>query len=139
MPSRVRSDAHLGVGSTVGFVPDGGKTTTINFEVPLVTALCKAERGAMRAVPAVNRNVGGSGKYEFDPSDFSFAVGESVTFCVRAETEFHTFTVDELGMDEAVDGGETISLTFTFDHSGESRLFCIPDESLGMVGTITVR
>lgn len=80
----------------------------------------------------------GSG-YVFDPSEFNFSVGETVSFILTAETEFHTFTVDELGIDVGVDPGETETLTFTFDEAGEYYLYCIPHESLGMTGTITVR
>ena len=90
-------------------------------------------------VEVLNRDVGGSGVYAFDPKEFTFSVGDSVEFTVTAETEFHTFTVDELGIDEVVLGGETITFTYTFDEAGEFKLFCIPHQSLGMVGTITVR
>lgn len=81
---------------------------------------------------------GGSGAYEFIPEDLTFSVGETVTFALIAESEFHTFTVDDLGIDEAVDGGATSSLTFTFDTAGTYDLICVPHEALGMVGTITV-
>ena len=62
-----------------------------------------------------------------------------MTFAVTAETEFHTFNVDELGIDMSMDAGETIVFTFTFHKAGVYKLFCIPHESLGMVGEIVVR
>ena len=80
----------------------------------------------------------GSGKHAFDPAELRFSVGETVTFELTAETELHTFTVDELGIDEAVDGGETVSFTFTFEEAGEYGLRCIPHEADGMVGKIIV-
>lgn len=94
---------------------------------------------ATKKVEVLNRDVPGSGVYAFDPKEFTFSVGDSVEFTVMAETEFHTFTVDELGIDEAVLGGETVTFTYTFEEAGEFTLFCIPHQSLGMVGTITVQ
>ena len=80
----------------------------------------------------------GSGRHAFDPAELKFSVGDTVTFELSAETELHTFTVDELEIDEAADDGETVSFTFTFDEAGEYGLICIPHESEGMVGKITV-
>ena len=81
----------------------------------------------------------GSGDYEFDPSDMTFGVGDTVTFVLSAESEFHTFSVDDLGIDAQVDGGTTSTLTFTFDRAGTFVLYCLPHETQGMVGTITVQ
>ena len=85
------------------------------------------------------KDIGGSGAYGFDPDKFTFSVGETVEFTITSETEFHTFTVDELGIDQAIRGRETAVVTFTFDTAGTFELICIPHEALGMVGTITVQ
>ena len=82
---------------------------------------------------------GGSGSYIFDPSDLTFSVGDTVTFVLTAENEFHTFTVDGLGIDESVDARTTIEVTFTFDTAGTFEIICVPHQALGMVGTITVQ
>ncbi|MCH7744555.1 MAG: cupredoxin domain-containing protein [Chloroflexi bacterium] len=84
---------------------------------------------------------GGTGEYRFGPSEFTFSVGETVTFTLSSDTEFHTFTVtnDEIDIDVDVDSGATETVTFTFDQAGTFQLICIPHERLGMVGTITVR
>ena len=74
----------------------------------------------------------------FGPSEFTFNVGETVAFTLCAETEFHTFTVEDLGIDVSVDGGSSETLSFTFDSPGAFRLICVPHEALGMTGTITV-
>ena len=79
-----------------------------------------------------------SGQFRFDPDAFTFNVGDVVTFELVAEAEFHTFTVDELGIDCGLDGGTTTFHTFTFDEAGTFPLICIPHESQGMVGSITV-
>ena len=91
-------------------------------------------------VSVINHDIGGpTGEYKLEPVDFTFKVGETVEFAVTAETEFHTFTVDELGIDADMNAGETETFTFTFDKAGTFRLICIPHEALGMEGTITVQ
>ena len=82
---------------------------------------------------------GGSGSYGFQPDSLSFSVGDTVTLVFKSQSEFHTFTVDDLGIDEPVDGGSSSTLTFTFDKAGTFDLICIPHEFQGMVGTITVQ
>ena len=89
-------------------------------------------------VRVINRDQGGSGEYRFDPAQLRFEVGQEVTFSLKGETEFHTFTVDELGIDVSMDVGETVEYTYTFDQAGTFRLYCIPHEALGMTGEIVV-
>ena len=91
------------------------------------------------AVKVINKDAGGSGKYEFDPARLTFNVGQEVTFAVSSETEYHTFTVDELDLDVEMDPGETKIFTFTFSEAGTYELICIPHETLGMVGEIVVQ
>ena len=106
--------------------------------------LMVGEKDAMRQCPdcsstaVLARDLGGSGSYRFDPDGLSFQVGETVEFTVTSETEFHTFTIDELGIDVSVSPGETETFTFTFQEAGTFKLVCLPHQSLGMAGTITV-
>lgn len=95
--------------------------------------------GGGTAVTVSLQDQGGSGSYKFDSSEFNFSAGETVSFTFNSETEFHTFTVDDLGIDVSVDAGSPETLTFTFDKPGVYELVCVPHESLGMVGTITVQ
>ena len=95
------------------------------------------EDGSKRIVKL--EDPGGSGSYTIDPSEFVFNVGETVTFALTSETEFHNFVVDELGIDESVEAGETVEFTFAFNKPGTYSLICVPHEVLGMVGTITVQ
>ncbi len=81
---------------------------------------------------------GGSGSYLFDTDEFTFGVGDTITFVVEAETEFHTFTVTDLDINISVPGGATGESTVTFDTAGTFNLICIPHQALGMVGTITI-
>ena len=89
-------------------------------------------------VKVVNQDPGGSGEYKFVPSELEFSVGDTVTFQVSAETEFHTFEVDELGISQEMEAGQTIEFKVTFDKAGTFELYCVPHEALGMTGTITV-
>ena len=96
------------------------------------------------SVPAADRSISiilqdESGIYAYDPPEITFAKGETVEIQLTSQKEFHTFTVDGLGIDVEVDSESTESLTFTFDKPGTYELICIPHESLGMIGTITVQ
>ena len=81
----------------------------------------------------------GRGPYSYEPADFSFSVGEKVTFMLTAETVYHTFTIDGTSFDIDVDVGDVKEVTFTFDEPGTYNLICIPHELNGMVGVITVQ
>ena len=82
---------------------------------------------------------GGRGPFVYLPVDLTFEVGDVANFTLTSESQFHTFTVSDLGIDEGVDGGDTVDFNFTFEKQGTYSLVCIPHEALGMVGTITVR
>ncbi len=92
-----------------------------------------------RAVDVSMEDCVGSESCAFSPSEFEFETGETVRFRLAADSEFHTFTVSELGIDEMINARETRYLDVTFDRPGEYSLICIPHESLGMTGAIAVR
>ena len=81
----------------------------------------------------------GRGPYSYEPADFSFSVGEKVTFTLTAEAVYHTFTIDGTSVDVDVEVDEVREVTFTFDEPGTYSLICIPHELNGMVGVITVQ
>ena len=93
-------------------------------------------------VPVVNRDPAGSGEYAFDPSEFVFTTGDTVTFQLTAETELHNFSAEGLEIDIDINGagspGAKETLVFTFNNPGTYRVFCLYHEAQGMVGTITV-
>ena len=92
-----------------------------------------------RAVSVSMADCAGSDGCAFAPSDFTFETGETVRFRLTAESEFHTFTIPDLGVDEMVNARETRFLDVTFDRPGEYALICVPHETLGMKGAIAVR
>ena len=79
--------------------------------------------------------------FDFIPEDFEFSVGETVEFELYSRDIEHDFTVEALGIDWDVDGGETETHRYTFSTAGKFRLLCtIPGhEAGGMIGEIVVR
>jgi|TARA_B100000959_G_C14930055_1_gene603246 plastocyanin len=77
--------------------------------------------------------------YVYEPADLTFKVGEKITFKITSETEFHTFTIDELDLYETADAGESYEFTITFETAGTYKLYCVPHETLGMIGEVTVQ
>jgi len=99
------------------------------------SSLCSAET----CIEVKLRDEKGSGAYIYSPAEFTFKVGETVNFVMTSETELHTFTVDDLNIDEEVDAGETVEFIFKFKKAGVFTLICIPHETQGMIGKITVQ
>ena len=89
-------------------------------------------------VDVAMQDVGGSGEYAYSPADMTFSSGDTITFSLTSETEFHTFEVDDLDIYVEVDAGDTINYTFTFDTPGTYELICTPHSAQGMLGTITI-
>ena len=123
-------------GDENGGVPAAPPTPTVAAAAPAAAQPAPSSGG--RVVRVENQDKGGSGVYQFVPSELNFEVGDTVTFEITAETEFHTFTVDDLGIDVSLEAGETVTHTYTFDKAGTFKLLCIPHETFGMTGTITV-
>ena len=79
------------------------------------------------------------GAKRFDPASLTFAVGEAVNFTLKAEDEFHTFTITDLELDAGVNQQETLNFGWTFDRAGTYSFVCIPHSGDGMTGTLTVQ
>ena len=76
--------------------------------------------------------------YVFQPDAYNFELGTTYTLAFEAPGEFHTFTVDELGINIFVNANESVQQDITPSTAGSFKLYCVPHESLGMVGTVTV-
>ena len=94
--------------------------------------------GGGTPISVAMQDIGGSGEYAYSPSEMTFSAGETVTFTLTSETEFHTFEVDDLDIYWEVDAGDTQTFTFTFENAGTYELICTPHNAQGMIGTITV-
>ena len=122
------------------------RSLLIGIGIILITACGGTSEQGTEEIRIVGKRVdvnmedpGKSGEYVYDPSEFTFARGQQVTFFMTSEGEFHTFTVPDLEIDVHVDAWKSKALTYTFDMPGTYELVCIPHETLGMTGVITVR
>ena len=108
--------------------------------VPVASQNGSSGQGAGGGTPisVAMQDIGGSGEYAYSPSELAFSAGETVTFTLTSETEFHTFEVDDLDIYIEVDAGDTATYTFTFDNAGTYELVCTPHNAQGMIGTIVV-
>jgi len=135
---------------SLALIACGGDTTekTVTKESPSPVPRAAVEQEAVAGEgSAVDRGAevyvtmqdpGGSGEYIYDPEDMSFSIGDKITLVLESETEFHTFTVEGLGIDVAVAGGAVDEVTYTFETAGTYEFICIPHKELGMVGKIVV-
>ena len=80
---------------------------------------------------------GKAGQYKYNPREFNFNKGQTVAFTLVGDSDSHTFTADDLKIDEFVNENETRSFSFTFDKAGTYTVVCIPHPE--MTGTIRVR
>jgi plastocyanin len=77
----------------------------------------------------------------YDPDSISMNAGENLEVTVdNTDTQLHTFTIDELGIDLEVDAGESGSVTIEAPDAGEYEFYCtVPGHrEAGQVGTLTV-
>ncbi len=86
-----------------------------------------------------------AGDLAFNTQNIEVQKGETVRFVAKSTDIFHTFTAK--ASPEATDlwfslnlfpDAEPQTLEVTFNEAGEYYFFCLPHESLGMHGTITV-
>jgi len=78
--------------------------------------------------------------YYFGPKDLSGDVGKAVTVQLKNEGKVpHTFTIDELGVDQTVQPDQEATVTFTPTKSGAFAFYCkFHRQSNGMEGTLKV-
>tara|TARA_Y100000994_G_C15657341_1_gene427984 strand:- start:334 stop:804 length:471 start_codon:yes stop_codon:yes gene_type:complete len=76
--------------------------------------------------------------YIFEPDTLDWTLNKTYTLEFTDVNEFHTFNVDELGIEVYVNAGETVTQDVTPSVAGSFKLYCVPHESLGMVGTVNV-
>lgn len=104
-----------------------GQTTTVNW------SLVSAGGGGVTVVTASGTN--------FSPASVTIDVGETVRWVISDGT--HTVTPDDGGQPGAWDGTGLLSAGQRFEHTfttaGVFDYHCIPHQSLGMTGTITVQ
>ncbi len=80
-------------------------------------------------------------EFRFDPNTITAKVGQPVRVLVTNTGALeHTFTINDLGVDEPTPIGQTITVEFTPTKSGTFELICtVPGhKEAGMVGTVVV-
>ena len=80
----------------------------------------------------------GEDPYVFDPDTLNLDVGKTYTLDFSVPSELHTFTLPDFGIDIFINAGEKVTEDITLDRTGEFFLNCVPHETLGMTGTVTV-
>ena len=79
------------------------------------------------------------GDYYFDPKDLSGDVGKAVTAQLKNEGKaVHTFTIDELGVDQTVQPGQEATVSFAPTNGGTIAFYCKFQRASGMEGTLQV-
>ncbi len=75
--------------------------------------------------------------FAFHPDTLTAGAGETVTYSVtNNDSALHSFTVDDLGVDVDVPGGDTVEVSVTFPDSGSAGFRCKYHSS--MTGTLEV-
>ena len=79
------------------------------------------------------------GDYYFDPKDLSGDVGKAVTAQLKNEGKAaHSFTIDELGVDQTVQPGQEATVSFAPTNGGTIAFYCKFHRASGMEGTLQV-
>src|SRR5918993_6086940 len=74
----------------------------------------------------------------FAPANITVEPGTTVTWVQSGDNPHTTTSYDGLWDSGMIEGGSGGTFSFTFEEPGRYDYFCIPHESLGMVGSVTV-
>jgi plastocyanin len=74
----------------------------------------------------------------FDPANMTVEPGTTVTWVQSGNNPHTTTSYDGLWDSGMIEGGSGGTFSFTFEEPGTFEYFCIPHESLGMIGSVTV-
>jgi len=75
----------------------------------------------------------------FAPTFVNAPAGATVTVTLHNEGDLpHTFTIDDLGIDEQLSGGQTKTVEVTLPDSGNAAFYCRFHVSSGMQGAFVV-
>ena len=75
--------------------------------------------------------------FQYTLRDVQVETGETVTLSFKARREYHTFTIDRLGIDEVITPGQKNSFSYTFHVPGAYEFYCIPHPYMTGVVTVT--
>lgn len=75
--------------------------------------------------------------FQYTLREVHVETGDTVTLSFKARREYHTFTIDRLGIDEVITPGQTNSFSYTFHVPGNFEFYCIPHPYMTGVVTVT--
>lgn len=78
--------------------------------------------------------------FEFDPDEITVTAGEDVAIVLSSDDLLHDFTIDDIDVHVAADGGETAEGGLRADEPGEYTFYCTVagHREAGMEGTLVV-
>ena len=74
----------------------------------------------------------------FDQANISVEPGTTVTWVQSGNNPHTTTSYDGLWNSGMIEGGSGGTFSYTFEEPGRYDYFCIPHESMGMIGSVTV-
>ena len=74
----------------------------------------------------------------FDQANITVEPGTTVTWVQSGNNPHTTTSYDGLWDSGIIEGGSGGTFSYTFDEPGKYDYFCIPHESMGMIGSVTV-
>jgi plastocyanin len=74
----------------------------------------------------------------FDQANITVEPGTTVTWVQSGNNPHTTTSYDDLWDSGMIEGGSGGTFSYTFEEPGRYDYFCIPHESLGMIGSVTV-
>ena len=74
--------------------------------------------------------------FQYTLREVQVVAGDTLTLSFKARREYHTFTIDRLGIDEVITPGQTSSFSYTFHVPGTFEFYCIPHPY--MTGVVSV-
>src|SRR5687767_15955488 len=74
----------------------------------------------------------------FDPANITVEPGTTVTWVQSGNNPHTTTSYDGLWDSGMIEGGSGGTFSYTFEEPGRYDYFCIPHESMGMIGSVTV-
>jgi plastocyanin len=117
--------------------PKVAAVTGVLLVVAAIGGSLVAAGGVTSDAPADGSLIVDMENFEFGPETITASSGEVSLYVTNNDSARHTFTVDELGVDESIAPGQSKQITFDAE-AGEIRFYCKPHDP-GMEGELKVQ
>jgi len=117
--------------------PKAAAVTGVLLVVTAIGASLVAANGVTSDAPADGSLIVDMENFEFGPGTITAQKGEVSLYVTNNDSARHTFTVDELGVDESIAPGQSKQITFDAE-AGEFRFYCKPHDP-GMEGELKIQ